>query len=412
MNKFYIDYNNGRRYYAYKYENDRINYISLNEKEIITLLSKITENKIKNIIDNDKVMEIAFENNFSLVIDNTKIFLMQQDSYDHYFFKLLNRIKRFIEPKNITEIKKSKHVNRIKSKRMPKAIIAGTLSVSLSISLLAGMMNKELSKSDKIATLPNINYEMNLKEVPKANLKEFSLEPTIENQADFAVKLAFKDRTESNRIDTNTTKLEETEMYFKDSILKYCTRYGIPYDLAWAQITQERPNIKNGVCENVCQITYSLFVGQTMTVPIYNNEGFTGEYETFEITKELLDTPDGNIKVGLAYLRTCIDKFDSLILGLFSYNQGEFALGIACDYYGLNKEDYFTDENAIKARDLINRYYEEQNKNHGDSMYLENVFSYLDLGERGSINLEYYLGSEKKTVEIINTLVYNNELSR
>ena len=159
-------------------------------------------------------------------------------------------------------------------------------------------------------------------------------------------------------------------------------------------------------------ITSELFIGRTLTVPIYNEQGFTGEYETFEVTKEMLDTPDGNIKTCLAYKRICVDKFNSLILGLFSYNQGEYALNIACNYYGLNKEDYYGDENAIKARDLINRYYEEQGKKHGDSTYLENVFSYLNLNERGSTYLEYYLGSEKKTVEIINTLVYNNELSR
>ena len=61
---------------------------------------------------------------------------------------------------------------------------------------------------------------------------------------------------------------------------------------------------------------------------------------------------------------------------------------------------------------MINRYYEEKNKSHGDKNYLENVFSYLELSDRGSITLTYYVNGVEKTMEIHNTLEYNNELSR
>lgn len=414
MNKFYINYNNGREYYAYKYKNDQVTYTKLSEREIITLLSKIGENRIKKILDNDKSMEVIFEDSFSLVIDNSKIFLMQQDTYDRYFFRLLEKIKRFIEKENIKKMQTQTHtrrVNRNKSKRVPKSIIAGTLSFSIVISMIAGIINKEISKSKELFPTSDITQEINID--VNRNIKEnIVFDIPEESQKDVTIKLAFLDRTESNRVSEELSKLEETETYFGSIISNYSTRYGLPYELACAQITQERPNIKDGKCDNICQITYELFVGRTLTVPLYNEQGFTGEYETFEVTKEMLDTPDGNIKTGLAYKRICVDKFNSLISGLFSYNQGEYALNLACNYYGLNKEDYYGDENAIKARDLINRYYEEQGKEHGDSTYLENVFSYLELSEGGTIKLEYYLGSEKKTVEIINTLVYNNELSR
>lgn len=411
MNKFYINYNNGREYYAYKYKNDQVTYTKLSEREIMALLSKIGENRIKKIIDNDKSMEVTFENSFSLVIDNSKIFLMQQNSQDRYFFRLLNKIKRFTESETLKTKRKINHVNRNKSKRIPKAIIAGTLSFSIGVSMLVGIINKEISKSKEVSPGSDITQEINID--VNRNIKEnIAFDIPEETEKDATIKLAFEDRTESNRVSEEESKLEETKNYYGTIIFNYSTRYGLPYELACAQITQERPNIKNGVCDNICQITYDLFIGRTLTVPIYNEQGFTGEYETFEVTKEMLDTPDGNIKTGLAYLRICTDKFNSLISGLFSFNQGEYALNLACNYYGLNKEDYYGDENAIKARDLINRYYEEQGKKHGDSTYLENVFSYLYLDERGSVNLEYYLGSEKKTVEIKNTLVYNNELSR
>ena len=39
-------------------------------------------------------------------------------------------------------------------------------------------------------------------------------------------------------------------------------------------------------------------------------------------------------------------------------------------------------------------------------------FRYLDLSDRGSITLKYYVNGVEKTMEINNTLIYNNELSR
>ena len=414
MNKFYITYESGRKCYAYKYENDKIKYIALNKEQEALFFTKTLERNITNITDKDKSMEIVFEDNFSVVVDNSKIFLAQHNEYDRYFFRLLDKIKRFTERENLRKVHTQTHtrrVNRNKSKKMPKAISASALSLSIGFSLIAGLMNKEITKKDESLLPQNVSeIVMNRENIDE--LIENQVYETYEEEVDTVVKLAFSDRTESNRVSEEASKLEETEAYFGSIISNYAIRYGLPYELACAQITQERPNIKDGKCDNICQITYELFIGRTLTVPIYNEQGFTGEYETFEVTKEMLDTPDGNIKTCLAYKRICVDKFNSLILGLFSYNQGEYALNIACNYYGLNKEDYYGDENAIKARDLINRYYEEQGKKHGDSTYLENVFSYLNLNERGSTYLEYYLGSEKKTVEIINTLVYNNELSR
>lgn len=402
MNKFYIDENNGRQYYAYNYQDNKVSYIALNSQDISLLLTSIKEKSISQINDKEKYIEIFFGDAISIIIDNLKVFAIHHDSHDQYFETLYRKINKVEERERFKKEKIStRKVNRTKKRNLPtKQIIAGTLSFSIGLSLMSGLIAKEIQKENIKEINPSISYTI----TKDSKLGE-------EQPVDEKINLLFLNRTESNRVDENTSKLEETIHYFGNSISNYSLRYGIPYNLACAQITQERPNIKNGTCENICQITYSYFVGQVITVPIYNENGFTGNYDTFEVTKEMLDSPDGNIRVGLAYLRICIDRFDSLITGLFAYNQGESALGFACDYFGLEKEDYLGDENALKARDLINRYYEEKGKKHGDEHYLENVFSYLELTDR-SVVLEYYLGNEKKTIEINNSLSYNNELSR
>ena len=324
---------------------------------------------------------------------------------------LLQKAREFVTKENIRNYKRtlpSNHipkVNRVKKSKLPaKQIIAGALSLSMGMSLLAGLIKEEINKEEFVDGNPPISYTV------ATSIPQLEKESNI--SVDTLMNLAFPNRTESNRVSENLSKLEETKQYFGDAISYYSQRYGIPYEIACAQITQERPNIENGVCINPCQITYEYFVGQNMTVPVYDENGFTGNYDTFLVTEEMLNSKEGNVKVGLAYTRYCIDKFDSLIMGLFAYNQGESVLGIACNHYGVNIEDYLGEENAIKARDMINRYYEEKNKSHGDKNYLENVFSYLELSDRGSITLTYYVNGVEKTMEIHNTLEYNNELSR
>lgn len=412
MNKFYINNDKGRKYYTYSFENGHIKLMPLNEKDTEVFLSHITSKPIEQIISKENYKEIIFGGNTSLIIEKLRDLYPKQDKYDKYFLILLKKAREFVTRENIRSYKKTlppnhiPKVNRTKKSKLPaKQIIAGALSFSIGISLIAGLVNQEINKEKFVDLNPTISYT-----VPKTS--PIALEKKSNISIDTVINLAFPDRTESNRVSEELSKLEETREYFGDSISYYSERYGIPYDIACAQVTQERPNIKDGVCINPCQITYEYFIGETMTVPVYDESGFTGNYDTFEVTEEMLNSKDGNIKVGLAYTRYCIDKFDSLIMGLFAYNQGDSALRIACNHYGVDIEDYLGEENAIKARDIINRYYEDKEKTHGDAEYLENVFSYLDLSDRGSITLKYYVNGVEKTMEINNTLIYNNELSR
>ena len=413
VNKFYISNDGKRRYYTYSFVEGKIKLLPLDERDTEVFLSHITSKPIDQIISKENYKEIIFGGNTSLIIEKLRDLYPKQDKYDKYFLILLQKAREFVTSENIRNYKKTlptnhiPKVNRNKKSKLPaKQIIAGALSFSIGVSLIAGLVNQEINKEEFADLKPTISYTVPKHPSPKIE------EDKINVSADTVINLAFPDRTLSNRVSETVSKPDETKEYFGDAISYYSERYGIPYDIACAQITQERPNIKDGVCINPCQITYEYFVGETMTVPIYDESGFTGNYDTFLVTEEMLNSKDGNIKVGLAYTRYCIDKFDSLLMGLFAYNQGESALGIVCDHYGVDIEDYLGEENAIKARDMINRYYEEQDRVHGDKDYIENVFSYLELSDRGSITLTYYVNGVEKTMEINNTLVYNNELSR
>ena len=411
VNKFYINNDFGRKYYTYNFENNNIKLMPLNARDTEAFLSHISSKPIEQIIDKENYKEIIFGGNISVIVERLRDLYPNQDKYDKYFLILLQKAREFVARENIIIYKRtlpSNHipkVNRVKKSKLPaKQIIAGALSLSIGMSLLAGLIKEEINKEEFVDVTPPISYTV------ATSIPQLEKESNI--SVDTIMNLAFPNRTESNRVSENLSKLEETKQYFGDAISYYSQRYGIPYEIACAQITQERPNIENGVCINPCQITYEYFVGQNMTVPVYDENGFTGNYDTFLVTEEMLNSKEGNVKVGLAYTRYCIDKFDSLIMGLFAYNQGESVLGIACDHYGVNIEDYLGEENAIKAREMINRYYEEKNKSHGDKNYVENVFSYLELSDRGSITLTYYVNGVEKTMEIHNTLEYNNELSR
>ena len=100
MNKFFIDYQNGRKYYAYQYQNGQIKYIALNEEHIEALLSKILSENINKLVDHDNYTEIYFDN-LSIIIDNLKIFYPEHNSNDKYFLILYDKIKEIEEKERI-----------------------------------------------------------------------------------------------------------------------------------------------------------------------------------------------------------------------------------------------------------------------------------------------------------------------
>ena len=425
-NKFLLTFDNKRIIYSYTQSNEDFIYTILSEKETTGVLQRLADSKIKNIVNkSENAIEITYESGLTIVLDDTRIFKYKSETIDDIFIKnLYLKIMKFAERRNVIEYKKTlpegykPRVNRKKKKNIaPKLIVSGLSA--LMIFYLSTSFNKEIKK-ENIESKPNeLEFNLVIEESNNDIINNINIGPKkdiilyeeikspIEEEKDntICVSLEFGDRTQ-------TGKLQSTEAFCGGVLKYYCERYGLPYEVMLAQITQESPNVVNGKCQNPCQITYELFIGRKMYVPVYDVNGFTGEYDIFTVTKEMLKTTEGNIMAGMAYNRYCIDKYNSLFTGMFSYNQGENALKNACEYYGLNVDDYKGDEKSIEARDLINKYYQDLGLMHGDAKYLEHVFSYLPLDERGIETIEYYLGNELITLDLNNANVYNSELSR
>lgn len=410
MHNYFITYEKQRSYYTY--HNSKV-AMKLTSREIEGILEYISKKSIVNIKEiGDHAMEIIFEGNVSVTIDDIRVFQYNGNQFDNYIKILQSKIIKFSEIKNIQEYAKSlpkgykPKTNRHKKQR--GKVIAAGLSLVLIVNLTVSL-NKEIAKAKE----NDFNDLENAYEIPNTNGPSFQFEETyFEPEAEKEnVELEFQDRTE-------TGKLDETILYCGNEIKYYSERYGLSYEVSCAQITQERDTKEGWMYNNPCQITYDLFIGRKMHIPVYNENGFTGEYDDFTITKEMLDSKEGNIMVAMAYNRICIDKFNSLFTGTYSYNQGEFALNLACENYSLNIDDYKGDAKAIEARNLINKYFQEKNElrgkpeaKHGDPLYLEHVFSYLKL-ENGKKEIQYYLNDKQVTVDLTNINVYNNSITR
>ncbi len=436
MHNLYITFKDEKtHFYAYRYLG-RVVYEELTSEEIHAELIEANKQNIKSVSETDKSLTVTLENGQNIEIDALEI-IKHNSEHTELLLEFMSKIKLHMEKQELNELKSklpeghTPRVNRTKSKSNGKRILAAGLAGSVIISLAGITMNYyQKQKRNKDKELPNFSTELfsdsykvaekggldipetempQVKDVTKPTLSsnnELNSEPkNSQNSNDEAIELFYEKRDDG--------KLQSTIDYCGDIIEYYSSRYGLPYDVVCSQITQERPNITpEGTLQNPCQLTN--FAGNTLTVPVYNENGPTGEYDSYTVTKDMINSLDWNIKIGVGYLRCCVNKYDSLITGIFAYNQGINALSNACKYYELDVNDFKGDENALEARDLVVRYYEELKDNgkikstHGDPKYLENVFRYENAEDRGHREVKYFLKNDIKSVEIKSTLEYNN----
>ena len=424
MNKFYINDSNGRKYYAYKYERDEVKYIGLGGKDVSMLLSSITQDKIKSIRDRDEYMEIVFESGFTLIVDNLKIFNPHKDHHDKYFQALLIKIKSFIEKETLKRYKETlppnhiPKVNRTRKKEVPtRRIIAGALSLALTASLIAGLINKEMAKAKDLVPEESISISYTL---PTTENNEIVVEEVEDNS--IKVDLAFPDETANG-------KLEQTIELCAPYLDEWIERYGLPKDLTYALVSQEYGlldcTINAGGACGPMQLQVSSFHNDNaieyVKVPVYENGEFTGEYDEFYVADvRHLDDPrlegknylvmqnlEDNFRIGCAQLRRCIDKYENIFIAVDAYNKGLYAMSNVCIEETLNHyQNNFEDFSWVN---LIPSHYGE---NYGDKDYIWHVLRYLDTDVRGEANIEYFYGSELIKVDLTNTNVYNNELKR
>ena len=433
MSKFYINDNEGRKYYAYQYQNDEIKYINLNNKDIANLLSSVTEGRIIKVHDSSEYMEIVFENGFSIVIDNLKIFSPHKDNQDRYFIELLTKIKSFVEKETLKKYKSSlppnhiPKVNRTKKKSMPaKRIIAGTLTFVISTSIIAGLINKEIAKTEQITSESiSISYTEQVKKStiePKASINTSPDEATLIDDDSIKIDLAFPDETANG-------KLEQTKELCSPYLDYWINRYGLPKDLTYALVSQEYGVLdctinSSGACGPM-QLQVASFHNdnaiEKIKVAVYNNGVPTGEYDEFYVADERkLDDPrlagqnylvmqnlEDNFRIGCAQLRRCIDKYKNIFLAIDAYNKGMYAFSSSCDdatlaYYKEHPEDF-------SWTSIIPNHFGE---NYGDKDYIWHVLRYLDTDTRGEANIEYNYEGELIKIDLTNTNVYNSELKR
>lgn len=426
MNKIYIDYNNGRKYYAYKYKNDKVIYIPLNSKDIENFLKSISNQPIAKLISKENFKEIIFENGISIVVDKLNVLYPNHDEHDKYFFNILKKVREHVTNRNIDLYKKSlpknhiPKVNRKSKNRFPtKRIMAGALSFAITVSLISGLLEKELAKADYIGEEKSITYTMPPKKETTVSNKNIEYEvtsPTIE------VDLAFDDLTENG-------KLEQTIEMCASYLDPWIERYGLPKNLTYALVCQEYGLLdctinSSGACGPM-QLQVASFHNdnaiESCKIPVYENGKLTGEYDEFYIADaRKLDDPrlvgkkylvmqdlEDNFQIGCAVLRRCIDKYKNIFIAIDAYNKGLYCLSSICSDDQL--EHY---KNNLTDFSWINIIPNNKGENYGDKDYLYHVLRYLDTDIRGNANIEYYYNGELIKVDLNNTNVYNSELSR
>ncbi len=446
-NYYFNSENNKRGFYEVKGENINV-FEVLNHNTIVEVLNKLIATPIYNVKIEDNNTVVIFKDFTRLIISNNA-FKKHDDVYNAYLEELRKAIKETYEKemlkKHFKEGTKPK-INRAKSNQYKAMFIAGSLSLGIILTSIIPSLNHDLKKDSKKDDTPKISNSITMNDtatkkasdiddamsfipemtenlIPKPEdiiPKETSTEPTEESPAPEEIAPI----EETPVIDINLDYepyIPPTEQYDKYASTyevcgQYCEyyakRWGLPPELISAQLTQESPNVENGTIDNPGQLTYSLYENKHFKVPVYDESGFTGTYDEFDFDLNYAKTVEGNVKYCIATVREYVDMYKSVITGIFAYNQGPYALSLACKYYGLNIEDYRGEENAIKARDLVVKYYRDLGKKHGDPNYLENVFKFLPIDERGDTLLEAYIGDKKVNLAINNNLSYNKEPQR
>ena len=430
MNKFYIDENKGRKYYAYEYQNDQVKYISLEDKDILTLLSSISEDRIREIHDQGKSMEVTFSNGITLIIDNLKIFFPHHDFFDHYFEKLLNQLNAALEKSNWKDYKEkltknhTPTVNRKKKSKLPTKtmITAWALSFSIAISCLASSLGKQKIEEQNLKEEHEISYSVPKVSMPELPIEQTNPSSTLESESKIQVELAFNDESASG-------KLEQTIKNCAPYLDEWIERYGLPKDLTYALVCQESGTFDLTINSLGSVGPMQLQVDQyhnenaieKITVPVYENGVLTGKYDEFYVADARhLDDPrlegknylvmqnlEDNFQIGCAVLRRCIDRYKNIFVAIDAYNKGLYCLSNCCTEEKI--EQYKNDFEDFSWISIITN---AKGINYGDPNYLWNVLRYLDTGVRGEANIQYYYGDELINVDLINTNVYNNELKK
>lgn len=424
--KYKIELFDGKRaFYFYKqYERGNRQYIILTDNQIIRLLNQIINYDIVNLTEEQDSLNILLSNNVSIEINDLKVFNTLGSKYDNYMYVLLVKAHKFLTARNIKTYKKSqkyptKRVNRTKSKRIPKLIIAGGLAASITITSVIGALVREGQEKEFEKASKPYSTVLPLEETPDLALGANELEEI--NDDTIKVEFAFEDRTASG-------KLEETIANCQEYADQWIDRYGLPQNLVYAILAQENGTLNfeinaSGAC-GPGQLQVAEFHNDNaiehMVVPVYQDNVFTGEYDDFYVADaRRLDDPrlegknylvmqdiNDHFQIVCAYLRLCINRYRNIFIATDAYNKGLYCFSNVCDettttYYSNNLSDFSWAYIIPEAK----------GNGYGDAEYIWHVLSYLPAVDN-QIEIVYNYKDELIDIDLTNTNEYNIEIKR
>lgn len=363
---------------------NRTKICSTNNINIIYEFFKKIKNDIKRIDDIEGYTNITLRNNVCLQIPND----INRNTLE--VFKPLNE--------GINDFKKSeKKRKKIKKNRFRVALFAIMLSSTVSGIKINSDASQEFSKRAKCISglsVDELNDEI-INDKPirideKNNGNSVPSKSNINNNI-FAEEENLKLMNRMHKKNLENVNYQEylpsfgTCSYdskylsvienYGNIVRKMAEISGIDEDIITCVLAQERgihsSVLDEGGAIGISQIQVNQHLGSTLT--LYNV--MTGEEETFVVTMELLQSAEGNIKVGVALLQRALIMFKgNILLALQAYNYGEGAVLTV-----VKRTGYTLDEINENFRDIswVEEVYDYSNRKggYGDKEYIDNVLS-------------------------------------
>ncbi|MBE6154413.1 MAG: hypothetical protein E7163_02400 [Firmicutes bacterium] len=409
MRNYIMIYENGIRVFELK--NNKFRELLHHESEKVLRAF----NNIENINEKDDetlelITDIKTDYPKRLIVRGTKLFNAKNDPLFNYVENLGLVIDRYMERKREQEIRdtlmaKNAKINRTRKKSgLKKQIVSIGLLASISIGIMSlkSCKEKEIEPSQEIEDIPSISMVEN-----KERVKE--------------VYYPFNDITDNGKLDKVINECSP----FMD---KWIERYNLPKDLIYALACQESGELNFEVRGQACgpmQIQPSSYHNDNaieyIKVPVYKNGKLTEEYDEFYIADGrklddsrlkgknylVIQNEDDHFRIACAILRKCIDKYKNIFIAIDAYNKGIYALS---SIIPKNELEYFkNDFNNFEWQEIIKSKFGE---NYGDKDYNDNVLRYLRTDAEGKARIEYDYKGEKIIIDLYNTRLYNNEITR
>ena len=374
-----------------------------------------------------------------LVIE--KDFLKLDNDITKSFKKNLQALKRKKEEQNIKTLKKRFNgyipsINRSKSARLGRLLIASTLAVSLSVPTCLSIMRKEKELA-KLEAFDINSLTGNSYLISNDDINVIADNDIITNDK-MVVELPFDDRTTDAINKEGESKLDVVKRNTSFYLENFINRYGLPRNITYALCTQERGLLDedlqtNNFC-NPMQVS-TKHSGELFVIPIYENGILTGEYDKFYVFSKddpklkehpndkvlIIEDSKDNFQIGCACFWQTIDKYKNVFLALDAYNKGLSAFSNLYEKPLIsvaNTLEYYENNfNDFSWLSYINEYYKiaknDEYFTHGDPNYVLNVLRYLETNNLGTTEISYYYKGEQIEFSLINTnkLVNNDEIA-